>query len=62
MSREEFNNLTEAEKIQLLIDAKKISETVDDVATYQTFQVNDFLVEVSMSVTQRFRKIEKVVT
>lgn len=60
MSKEEFNNLTENRKLHLLIDAKKISEKVDDVATCQIFQINDFFVEVSMSVTWRFRKIEKV--
>ena len=60
MTIADFNNLTELEKVKLIIDAKKISESEDDVATHQTFQIYDFLVDVSISVTHRFRKIDKV--
>ncbi len=57
MTEDEFNGLPDEQRKQLLIDAKKIGEYEDEMATYQTFKIEDFFVEVSMSVTHRFRKI-----
>jgi hypothetical protein len=57
MTIEEFNTLTDKEKKELLIDAKKLTEREDDVAKYEIFQIDSFFVEVSRSVTYKFRKI-----
>lgn len=57
MTVEEFNILSDKVKKDLLIDAKKITEREDDIATYELFQIDNFFVEVSRSVTYKFRKI-----
>jgi hypothetical protein len=57
MTLEEFNKLDDKQKKELLIDAKKLTEREDDVAKYEVFQIDSFLVEVSRSVTHKFRKI-----
>ena len=57
MTLEEFNKLSDKNKKELLIDAKKVSEHVDEVATTELFQIDGFYIEVSRSVTHRFRKI-----
>ncbi len=59
MTVEEFNTLPETRKKELLIDAKKITEYEDDIAKHELFKIDNFFVEVSMSVTHRFRKITK---
>jgi hypothetical protein len=59
MTLEEFNTLSEAGKKELLIDAKKIREHEDDIAKHELFKIDNFFVEVSISVTHRFRKITK---
>jgi hypothetical protein len=57
MTVEEFNILSEVGKKELLIDAKKITEYEDDIAKHELFRIDNFFVEVSISVTHRFRKI-----
>ncbi len=52
MTIEEFEGLTDGRKKDLLIDAKKITEREDEVAKYTVFQIDDFFVEVSISVIQ----------
>jgi len=60
MELEEFNRLSDQAQKELLIDAKKITEREDDVAKYEVFQIDNFLVEVSRSVVHKFRKILRV--
>jgi hypothetical protein len=57
MTIEEYNQLSDKQKKYLLVDAEKIAEYVDDVASYELFRVDEFFIEVSKSVTYRFRKI-----
>jgi hypothetical protein len=57
MTLEEFNGLPDKRKKELLIDAKKIAEKEDEIATYELFQIDSFFVEVSRSVIHKFRKI-----
>ncbi|MDQ6815335.1 MAG: hypothetical protein M3040_16490 [Bacteroidota bacterium] len=57
MTIEQYNNLTDNQKKNLLIDALKIDEHEDEIATYELFRIDDFFVEVSRSVTYKFRKI-----
>ena len=59
MTVEEFNILPEAVKKALLIDAKKIREYEDDIAKHELYKIDNFFIEVSMSVTHRFRKITR---
>ena len=57
MTIEQYNNLPDREKKHLLIDAKKVTEYEDEIATYELFRLDDFYIEVSRSVTYKFRKI-----
>lgn len=57
MTIEQYNNLTDKQKKELLIDAVKISEYEDEIATYEFFQIDSFFIEVSRSVTHKFRRI-----
>ncbi len=57
MTIEEFNKLSDRCKKELLIDAKKLAEREDAVAKYEIFKIDDFFVEVSRSITFKFRKI-----
>lgn len=57
MTIEEFNILSESDKKGLLVDANKISEYEDDIAKHELFKIDNFFIEVSISVTYRFRKI-----
>ena len=60
MSIEDYNKLTDRQKKQLLVDAEKIGEYVDDIASFEVFRLDHFFVEVSKSVTHKFRKILNV--
>lgn len=57
MSVEEFNTLSDRQKKEIIVDAEKIAEREDDVAKYELFRIDNFFVEVSRSITYRFRKI-----
>jgi hypothetical protein len=57
MTLDQYNNLTDQQKKGMLFDAIKIDEREDDITTYELFQIDDFFVEVSRSVTLKFRKI-----
>ncbi|GEO11879.1 hypothetical protein [Segetibacter aerophilus] len=57
MTIDQYNNLTDRQKKELLIDAVKIDEHEDDIATYELFKIDDFYIEVSRSVTYKFRRI-----
>jgi hypothetical protein len=57
MTVEEYRSLPEEGQKRLLIDANKVAEHEDEIATYELFRIDDFYVEVSRSVTYRFRKI-----
>ncbi|GEO09497.1 hypothetical protein [Segetibacter aerophilus] len=57
MNLEQYNNLPDRQKKELLIDAFKIDEHEDEISTYELFRIEDFYVEVSKSVIFKFRKI-----
>ncbi|GEO12097.1 hypothetical protein [Segetibacter aerophilus] len=57
MTIDQYNNLPDKQKKELLIDAIKIGEHEDEIATYELFKIDDFYVEVSRSVTYKFRRI-----
>lgn len=56
MTIEIFNNLKEQQKVQLVFDANKITEKVDDEANYQLFQIDDFFVETRTSLEGKFKR------
>jgi len=60
MTIEEFEAVSDLEKKSLLVDANKLSEREDAIAKYEIFQIDDFYVEVSLSVTHKFRRILRI--
>jgi hypothetical protein len=57
MNIEQYNELPDSRKKELLIDAQKVGEYENEIATFELFQINDFYVEASKSVTHKFLKI-----
>ena len=56
MTIEMFNSLDEQQKMQLIFDANKIAEKVDNEANYQLFQIGNFFVETRRSLEGKFKK------
>ena len=55
MTIENFNLLNEHQKIQLIFDADKVSEKVDNEANYQLFKIDNFFVEAKTSLEGKFK-------
>lgn len=56
MTIESFNLLDEHQKTQLIFDADKISEKVDNEANYQLFQIDNFFIEARTSLEGKFKR------
>jgi hypothetical protein len=56
MTIESFNLLKEHQKIQMIFDADKISEKVDDEANYQLFKIDNFFIEAKTSLEGKFKR------
>lgn len=56
MTIENFNNLSQQQKIQLVFDADKITEKVDNEANYQLFRIENFFVETKISLEGKFKR------
>lgn len=56
MTIENFNLLDEHQKVQLIFDADKISEKVDNEANYQLFQIDNFFIEARTSLEGKFKR------
>lgn len=56
MTIETFNLLHEYQKVQLIFDADKISEKVDDEANYQLFKIDNFFIEARTSLEGKFKR------
>src|SRR4051812_14705665 len=56
MTIESFNLLDEHQKIQLVFDADKVSEKVDDEANYQLFKIDNFYIEARTSLEGKFKR------
>jgi hypothetical protein len=56
MTIETFNKLSEQEKVELIFDANKITEKVDNEANYQLFQIDNFFVEAKRSLDGKFKR------
>lgn len=53
---DDFNKLSEPEKVELIFDANKIAEKVDNDANYQLFQIDNFFVESKTSLEGKFKR------
>ena len=56
MTIENFKNLNHQQKVELIFDANKITEKVDNEANYQLFQINNFFVEAKSSLDGKFKR------
>src|SRR3954468_15436882 len=56
MTIDDFKALEEEQKVQLIFDAYKITEKVDDEANYQLFQIDNFYVETKTSLEGKFKR------
>lgn len=56
MTIESFNLLKEHQKIQMIFDADKISEKVDNEANYQLFKIDNFFIEAKTSLEGKFKR------
>lgn len=56
MTIENFNMLSEPQKVELIFDANKITEKVDNDANYQLFQIDSFYVEAKTSLEGKFKR------
>src|SRR5215212_594506 len=56
MTIETFNKLDLHQKVELIFEANKITEQVDNEANYQLFQVEDFFVEAKTSLEGKFKR------
>ena len=56
MTIDDFKSLEDHQKVQMIFDATKISEKVDDVANYQLFQIDNFFVESKTSLEGKFKR------
>ena len=56
MTIENFRNLSYQQKVELIFDANKITERVDNEANYQLFQIDNFFVEAKSSLDGKFKR------
>lgn len=56
MTIESFNLMNEHQKVQLIFEADKITEKVDNEANYQLFKISNFFVEVKSSLEGKFKR------
>src|SRR4028119_1210626 len=56
MTVNDFKLLEDHEKVELIFDANKITEKVDNEANYQLFQIDNFFVEAKSSLDGKFKR------
>lgn len=62
MTLQDFEKLGEQDKVQMIFDANKITEKIDDEANYQLFQIGKFYVETKTSLEGKFKRNFKTFT
>jgi hypothetical protein len=62
MNVNEFKSLDDHRKVQMIFDANKITEKIDDEANYQLFQIENFFVETKTSLEGKFKRTIKTYT
>src|SRR5438067_3652571 len=56
MTIDDFRQLEDNKKVQLIFDANKIAEKIDNEANYQLFQIGNFYVETKTSLEGKFKR------
>jgi hypothetical protein len=56
MTIDDFKILNDHQKVQVIFDANKITEKVDNEANYQLFQIDNFFVETRTSLEGKFKR------
>lgn len=56
MTIEDFRNLNDNQKIQMIFDADKIAEKIDNESNYQLFRIESFYVETKTSLFGTFKR------
>lgn len=62
MTLDQFKALEDHEKVQIIFDANKITEKIDNEANYQLFQIGNFYVETKTSLEGKFKRTIKTYT
>ncbi len=62
MTIENFNMLDEHKKVELIFDAVKITEKIDEDSNYQLFKIDNFYVETKTSLEGKFKRRFKTYT
>lgn len=62
MTAEDFKILEDRQKVQMIFDAKKITERIDQESNYQLFQIDNFYVETKTSLEGKFKRSIKTYT
>ena len=62
MTIDDFKVLEDHQKVQLIFDATKITEKIDNDSNYQLFQIDNFYVETKTSLEGRFKRSIKTFT
>ncbi len=62
MNVNDFKLLEDHQKVQLIFDANKITEKIDNEANYQLFQIGNFYVETKTSLEGKFKRSIKTYT
>ncbi|MCW3107304.1 MAG: hypothetical protein JWQ09_1810 [Segetibacter sp.] len=62
MTIDDFKILDDHQKVQLIFDANKITEKIDNEANYQLFQIDNFFVETKTSLVGKFKRSIKTYT
>jgi|GEM_PF-6747318 len=57
MTIEDFDMLSEHDKVVLIFEASKITEKTDEVAKYQLFKIDNFFVETKTSLHGEFKRV-----
>lgn len=62
MTVNDFKLLEDHQKVQMIFDAQKITEKIDNEANYQLFQIGNFYVETKTSLEGKFKRSIKTYT
>lgn len=62
MTIDDFKLLDDRQKVELIFDANKITEKIDNEANYQLFQISNFYVETKTSLEGKYKRTIKTYT
>lgn len=59
MNVDDFKKLEDCQKVQMIFDAKKITEKIDGESNYQLFQIENFFVEAKTNLEGKCKRTIK---